>query len=137
MLSTIPFVCASYAPRLSEALEIVFIGCLLVFGVLLLLSLVTSVIGNIFVRLPVNPFPGSISAETGLTKVPGTLPIPGKDSADNFDIDENDPHMVAVIAAAVHCMMDGRKHRIIAIRSSDSSWAAEGRRQIFSSRKVR
>ena len=137
MLSTIPFICVSYAPRLSEALEIVFIGCLLVFGVLLLLSLMTSMIGAIFARLSVDLFPDSVSAETGLTKSPETLLIPDKESSENFDSDETDPHIIAVIAAAVHCAMDGRKHRIISVRSSDSNWAAEGRRQIFSSRKVR
>jgi len=47
-----------------------------------------------------------------------------------------DPLETAVIAAAIHCVLGDQAHRIVSIRSS-SSWAREGRREIFTSRRVR
>jgi hypothetical protein len=52
---------------------------------------------------------------------------------------EPDPQLVrALIAATVHCMFEG-KARIVAVNTAhpDTSWAREGRRDIFSSHRVR
>ena len=49
------------------------------------------------------------------------------------------PAVLAVIAAAVHCTLGSASH-IVAISSHDDeskSWAAEGRRAIYATRKVR
>jgi hypothetical protein len=49
------------------------------------------------------------------------------------------PEVLAVLAAAVHCTM-GANSRIVAISGVDDdtqSWAAEGRRAIYATRKVR
>lgn len=43
---------------------------------------------------------------------------------------------VAIIAATVSMMLTGR-HRIVSIRPGSSDWSREGRRQIFSSHKIR
>ena len=119
------------SPSLLNVLEIVLIGFSFVFFVLLILSLTTSVMGKVFASLSVG-----VPVKAPSSPVKTTPGLPAKVN-DKCDIDENDPHIIAVIAATIHCMMDGRKHRIVSIRSSDSNWAAEGRRQIFSSRKVR
>ncbi len=47
------------------------------------------------------------------------------------------PELVAVIAAAIHCMVGHRPHRLVSIRTSDVGWAQEGRRAIFSSHQTR
>lgn len=52
---------------------------------------------------------------------------------------EPDPLLVrALIAATVHCLFEGRA-RIVAVNTAhpDTSWAREGRRDIFSSHRVR
>ncbi|MFW6217492.1 MAG: OadG family protein, partial [Verrucomicrobiota bacterium] len=51
--------------------------------------------------------------------------------------DADDPRRVAVIAAAVHSVIGDRPHRVVSIRSTGPGWAQEGRRQIFSSHRVR
>jgi Na+-transporting methylmalonyl-CoA/oxaloacetate decarboxylase gamma subunit len=53
--------------------------------------------------------------------------------------DRPSPEVLAVIAAAVHATI-GRTSRIVAISTDDDdaqSWAAEGRRAIYATRKVR
>lgn len=48
-----------------------------------------------------------------------------------------DNRLGAVVAAAVHTMMQGRPHRIVRIYETGHGWAQEGRREIFSSKRVR
>ena len=110
-----------------NAFEIVLVGFSFVFCLLLLLSFTTSILGKVFARIS--------SAES--TIPPGTSRSSSSEMAGDVAIEESDPHYIAVIAAAIHCVMDGRKHRIVSIRSSNSNWAAEGRRQIFSSHNLR
>ncbi len=53
--------------------------------------------------------------------------------------DRPSPEVLAVIAAAVHATI-GRTSRIVSISTDDDdaqSWAAEGRRAIYATRKVR
>jgi hypothetical protein len=49
------------------------------------------------------------------------------------------PAIVAAIAAAVHVAVGGRPHRIASINPAPTAaaWAAEGRRDIFSSHRLR
>jgi Na+-transporting methylmalonyl-CoA/oxaloacetate decarboxylase gamma subunit len=110
-----------------NAFEIVLVGFSFVFCLLLVLSFTTSILGKVFVRIS--------SAESTIPT--GTSRSSSSEMAGDLDIEESDPHYIAVIAAAIHCVMDGRKHRIVSIRSSNSNWAAEGRRQIFSSHNLR
>jgi len=49
----------------------------------------------------------------------------------------DDPALMAVVAAAVHTVIGDRPHRVVSVRSSGPGWAQEGRRQIFSSHRVR
>jgi Na+-transporting methylmalonyl-CoA/oxaloacetate decarboxylase gamma subunit len=50
---------------------------------------------------------------------------------------EDNPALLAVIAAAIHTVIGERPHRIISIRPGGPGWAQEGRRQIFSSHQTR
>lgn len=120
----------------SNIFEIVVVGFSFVFLILLILSYMTSVLGKFFARIPVE----RASSSAVVTKTATALeksPISSDETEDNFYIDESNPHLIAVIAAAVHCAVDGRKHRLVSIHSSNTDWAAEGRRQIFSSHNVR
>ena len=118
------------SPSLLNVLEIVLIGFSFVLCVLLILSLTTSVLGKVFAGIPVEAPSSPVDTETTIQVLPAEV-------NDECDIDEREPHIIAVIASAIHCATGGRKHQIVSIRSSDSNWAVEGRRQIFSSRKVR
>ena len=115
--------------------EIVLVGFSFVFFILIILAYMTSILGKFFARIPVEKPSSRVvaEAETALGKPPVSL----KETDKIFAIEESDPHFIAVVAAAIHCAMDGRKHRIVSIHSNNSSWAAEGRRQIFSSHNVR
>lgn len=48
-----------------------------------------------------------------------------------------DELLMPVIAAAVYCVIGERPHRILTVRATPPGWAQEGRRQIFSSHRVR
>ena len=100
-----------------NAFEIVLVGFLFVFCVLLVLTLATSMLGKIFSRIPQTAI---------LANAESKRPLPNSKSSskaveNDYNIEESDPHYIAVIAAAVHCAMDGQKHRIVSIRSENSS----------------
>lgn len=138
MLSTVTVVSAGAAfgeAQSINAFEIVLVGFSFVFCILLILSLTTWIFGKIFAHISVEK-----PATPAVSGVQELIPPSGHSASDRTeapDFDVSDPHHIAVIAAAIHCVMKERKHRIVSIRASDSSWAAEGRRQIFSSRRVR
>lgn len=46
-------------------------------------------------------------------------------------------HLPVLIAAAVHMALEGFPHRILHIEPASSDWATEGRRDIFSSHRIR
>lgn len=61
-------------------------------------------------------------------------------SADQVSADDIALETIAVIAAAVHTVLKGRAYRVVSVAvvpERDRAWAAEGRRDIFASRKVR
>ena len=115
--------------------EIVLVGFLFVFCILLILSLTTWLFGKVFVHISVKKTSSSIVSNAAV--LPASDEHASTDRTKESDPDVNDPRCIAVIAAAIHCVMGDREHRIVSISSSDSKWAAEGRRQIFSSHRVR
>lgn len=56
--------------------------------------------------------------------------------ANTIDADEQ-RRITAVIAAAVHNVLGGQAHRIVRIQPISHGWAQEGRRDIFSSHRIR
>jgi Na+-transporting methylmalonyl-CoA/oxaloacetate decarboxylase gamma subunit len=115
--------------------EIVVVGFSFVFIILLILSYTTSVLGKFFARIPVEKASSPVVAKTATALEKS--PVSSDETGNDLYINESNPHLIAVIAAAIHCAVDGRRHRIVSIHASNTDWAAEGRRQIFSSHKVR
>lgn len=124
----------------SGTLEIVGVGFIFVMVVLALLALVTAALGAIFIR-----FDARLNAKVAAA-VAAQAPKPSSSDPEALDYenssapvsgDEEDPALVAVIAAAVHSVIGDRAHRIVSIRPGGPGWAQEGRRQIFSSHRVR
>ena len=106
-------------------LSIALIGFMFVLFVLLLLSVIVWGIGICFTRYT--------PIERPLTVEKSTAPIVESAMSDN----KLDPHELAVITAAVHCVLGDQAHHSVSIRSGSYSWAKEGRREIFTSRRVR
>ena len=123
---------------------IIVIGFLFVMIVLATLAAVTSTIGAIFSRKAANDARKALeraqnkaqpNAETAVTPRPETAPT--KQVQPTEAVPEDDPVLLAVIAAAVHTVIGQRPHRVISIRTGGPGWAQEGRRQIFSSHRTR
>ena len=121
-------------PLFSDALSFILTGLFLVIGALLILSGLISATGKIFkmrdakeappTRLPKATTP----VTTPYADLPATPATPeGLDS----------PALAAVIAAAVHVALEGQPHRVLHIEPVSVGWAREGRREIFSSHRVR
>jgi Na+-transporting methylmalonyl-CoA/oxaloacetate decarboxylase gamma subunit len=151
MLSITPILAqASAAPETVEVAEVaaqgpatasvVVVGFLFVMVVLSLLAATTSAIGAFFIKQAARDTAkaaeaaekaaSASAANAGSAAAPAPAPA-GEEGA------EDDPRVLAVIAAAVHSVMGDRPHRVVAVRSAGPGWAQEGRRQIFSSHRVR
>lgn len=150
MMSRILFMAAAggeSAAGFNDTTGIVVIGFLFVLVVLALLASITAAIGAVFASRAAKEAK-AISEEAkaigervarqaesggGGDKAPGGVPAPGGGP----EVDVNDPAVLAVIASAIHCASGGRPHRVVSIRPHGQGWAQEGRRQIFSSHRVR
>ena len=128
-------------------------GFVFVLAVLLLFSIVTAILGAIFKQGPAihNGIYNSLCAFLPKGFVEAFLPAPEVREPTTHlkaprgpslptpagSVPDVEPELVAVIAAAVHLTLH-EPVRVVAIRpASESGWAAEGRRQIFSSHRVR
>jgi len=134
---------SSEAEASPGALGVVVVGFLFVIVVLALLASVTSAMGAWFTKKAVHSAAKAAAAaqsaaEAAAKSAAGT-PSAGPSSAASSSAaeDEDDPAVMAVIAAAVHSAIGDRPHRVVSIRSAGPGWAQEGRRQIFSSHRVR
>ena len=118
-----------------ETFTIVVVGFLFVLTVLAILAVVTAVMGACFKRSDAHIARKAAEAHALAKKhehvtTPATV---GESATD----DALDPAIVAVITAAVHTVMGERPHRLVSIRPGGPGWAQEGRRQIFSSHRIR
>ena len=132
-------------------MEIVVVGFAFVMIVLVLLALVTASIGAVFRRYDAKieaKAEAAVAAAVEAAKLDSAVPAPAAASAvvtqkkesnvvQSAVADEDDPALMAVLAAAVHSVIGDRAHRIVSIRPGGPGWAQEGRRQIFSSHRVR
>lgn len=129
MIPTIAALAAK--PTVLENVSFIVIGFLFVVVVLATLSIVTSVIGVVCSRL--------IKSET--EEAPKAAPAPAPAAtprADGIETDGDIPeHIIALIATATHVILKGRPQKIVSIRGRGQGWAQEGRRDIFSSHRVR
>ncbi|MFT6059382.1 MAG: Na+-transporting methylmalonyl-CoA/oxaloacetate decarboxylase gamma subunit [Lentimonas sp.] len=100
----------------SGTLEIVGVGFIFVMVVLALLAMVTSAIGAIFIRFEAIAAAKAAKAATAATALAPTSELEALDH-------EEDPALMAVIAAAVHSVVGDRAHRIVSIRPGGSGAA--------------
>ncbi len=108
-------------PGFFTALEFILIGFFLVIMALFALSGFIGLLGLLFRKKAGARSPAVVASEEP--------PVLG---------DASDPAvMTAVIAAAVHVALKGRPHRIVRVSPVGIGWAQEGRREIFSSHRVR
>jgi sodium pump decarboxylase gamma subunit len=114
-----------------DTLGVVVVGFLFVMVVLSLLAMVTAAIGAVFSRQAAR---AAKKVAASLAAKPTALVAVATD--DSNDIDE-DPVIIAVLAAAVHTVIGDRPHRVVSMRQGGPGWAQEGRREIFSSHRVR
>ncbi len=127
----IPTIAAFAAkPTLTENISFILIGFLFVLVVLAALSIVTTLIGVLCTRLIKEP----AAKKPAAAKAPAA-PEP---RADGIQTDGDIPeHIIALIATATHVILKGRPQKIVSIRAGSQGWAQEGRREIFSSHRVR
>ncbi|HBR95017.1 MAG TPA: hypothetical protein DEA90_12725 [Opitutae bacterium] len=140
LYSTLAQVSAAAPVESPSTANVVVVGFLFVMIVLALLAAVTSCIGAFFIkqaaRDAAKAAQAAEKAAAGKPTAAGT-PAAAASSAPAVDEETEDPAILAVIAAAVHTVMGDRAHRVVSVRSTGPGWAQEGRRQIFSSHRVR
>lgn len=117
---------------------IVVVGFLFVISVLGLLSAMTAAMGAWFTRQAARDSAKAAAAaqaavQAATASSSSSAPRPEPVAAP----EEDESDLLAVLAAAVHVAVGDRAHRVVSIRSSGPGWAQEGRRQIFSSHRVR
>ena len=105
----------------SATLEIVGVGFIFVMVVLALLAMVTSALGAIFIR-----FDAKAAAKAAAAATVAAALVPTRTSDPEALDYEEDPALIAVIAAAVHTVIGDRAHRIVSIRPGGSGEAQKG-----------
>jgi Na+-transporting methylmalonyl-CoA/oxaloacetate decarboxylase gamma subunit len=117
---------------------VVVVGFLFVIIVLALLASVTALMGVFFTKQAAYSAERAAKAAQKAAEASGaTQGTAAASSPAPAPASDDDPVLTAVIAAAVHTVMGDRPHRVVSVRSSGPGWAQEGRRQIFSSHRVR
>lgn len=148
-MSLIPHFLAN-ADGAGSAGSIMIVGFLLVVVVLALLAAITSAIGAFFARQAAREAARAADVSRQAAEGKASTPAPAASKAASAPAaaaapaavaaepnPEDDPVLLSVIAAAIHSIAGDRAHRIVSIRSSAEGWAQEGRRQIFSSHRIR
>jgi len=124
---------ASAAPSTAS---VVIVGFLFVLIVLALLAAVTSAIGAVFIKQAARETAKAVEAARKAAES-GHDAAAAQGAASAPETAAGDPAILAVLAAAVHTVIGDRPHRVVSVRSAGPAWAQEGRRQIFSSHRVR
>ncbi|MGB0744053.1 MAG: OadG family protein [Opitutales bacterium] len=128
------------------AAGIVVVGFLFVIVVLSVLASVTSIMGAWFTRQAANSAAKAANsaqataealANSSSRETAGPAAASADSSEGTAETEMDDPVLTAVISAAVHTVIGDRPHRVVSVRSAGPGWAQEGRRQIFSSHRVR
>lgn len=119
-------------PAFADALSFILTGFILVIGALLVLSGLISLIGKAFRMQEAKAKSGAGSKAAMPVPVSSGVSAPAPAASPEPDIP-----LPALIAAAVHVALDGQAHRVVHIEPVSIGWAREGRREIFSSHRVR
>lgn len=112
-------------PNAAENASFIAIGFLLVMVMLAVLWWITELVGLRF----------KAAAASAKAAAPALAPEAVATALEDEDADN--PHLPFLIAAAVDSAMQGQPHRIVNVRVAGDNWAREGRRDIFSGRRVR
>jgi len=116
----------SLAATETSATGLLITGFVFVIGVLAVLAIATWLGGKFFAgrnAAPVQPKEDTSDRPTAASVIREKEEVEGR--------------VAAVISAAVHVALQDRRFRVRAIRRASPGWAQEGRRQIFSSHRVR
>lgn len=116
-------------PDFGENTEFVVFGFAFVVFVLLALAVLTAAIGVLFKRL-------DAAAKNKQAAIAAAAPAPVSQPA-SPETQQSDGNIPFLVTAAVAAVMDGQAHRIVSVKPRGEGWAQEGRRQIFSSHRVR
>lgn len=128
----LPLAALSEYPTTLESIRYQVTGLAVVFIALGLIWVMMEILGAFFRRLAASQAAAKAAAQAAaaalLPPPPPPAPVPTGPS----------PATVAVIIAAVHCTLGHRPHRIISVSPAEPhDWSREGRRDIFSSHRVR
>lgn len=146
MIHSLTILGAVEAGTADSVSSIVVIGFSFVLLVLAVLAAVTAVMGMVFAkRAARDAEKAAEKAQVTLDKAnaaaaakPVAAPAVASKPVAAAPADSADDEAIfAVISAAVHTVIGDRAHRIVSIRGAGPGWAQEGRRQIFSSHRVR
>lgn len=130
----------------TESTTMITVGFLFVLTALAVLAAIISVIGAVFARSAAAEARKATKAaleeqaaarERVLTTEATTEDDASEATADAEPNVEDDPALIAVISAAIHSVIGDKPHRVVTIRRAGAGWAEEGRRQIFSSHRLR
>jgi Na+-transporting methylmalonyl-CoA/oxaloacetate decarboxylase gamma subunit len=119
-------------PLFSDALNFILTGFVLVIGALLILSGLIAATGKYFKAREAENLRKRQSRKVAVAN-----PLAEVDAVPSSARRDDSPALAAVIAAAVHVALEGQAHRVIHIEPAGVGWAREGRREIFSSHRVR
>lgn len=122
-------------PGFGENTSFIFVGFLFVIMVLGILALLTIAIGMLLKQF--NQAKDTAPKEATSAS---SSPSPNSESATPAPSEDDDipAHVLALIAAATHVILEGRPQRIVGVRRvGNVGWAQEGRREIFSSHRIR
>ena len=125
-----------------EAYEMVLLGFFFVLFVLTSLAFLTWLVGKILHRSNHKARSKDEKEADNLVMAhaaEGQMGSVDEDDEDAGDEKESDEQLkiFAAISAAVHLVLKDQRFRVRTIRPVDHSWAQEGRRQIFSSHRLR
>lgn len=109
----------------SSVFGLVLTGFLFVMGILSVLALMTYLGGKFFASRDKKPASEPVKAAT---------PTASEVIQHKAEVDGQ---IAAVISAAIHVALQDRRFRVRSIRRTTPGWAQEGRRQIFSSHRLR
>lgn len=130
-------------PGLGENTGFIIVGFLFVIIVLSILAILTYLVGKLVQQVTkmqeskTAAAAAAVAAQTPAPSAPEQSADPAPASVPASD-DDIPPHVLALIAAATHVVLDGRPQRIVGVRRiGNPNWAQEGRREIFSSHRFR
>lgn len=121
-------------PTVLETLGYQAVGLIVVFTALGLIWIMLETMGAWFRRLAARP--AKLAVAPAIT---AAAPAAPSEALAKDGPSQSEPPVAVIIAAAVHTVMRGRRHRIVSITTAPEhqAWSVEGRRHIFSSHKVR